>query len=502
MARMKKTAAVRRGPPAQVVAPEGAGPSNLAPHSAPPAASGSAPAAAPPAPASGDKGKGKALELAADAEHTRKNALVTPLQTLHEAPTVSGSSPVRVEMDELAFCEWSALVDLHAMWRALDAAAQVRVKTSPSLAGERIAADDSSGSMPHAMEAQSASQGKRSLFLAEADVRQAPAKRLKREQSSSPDMSVYQSQSPLPWFSTVLSFRLEPTQAQMSPGECDKLRDSLSLGSVSMEPVPVSNDGSDTAGTPVIVQPCRLLTAQGDSIATVPLIDLPGASIERGQHSWTNGPWLPAALRLRDTHIELQTELQLRFSTAGPTRTSGELILELHVAVALLPAAFEPAQGAAASDLNALVRFASPSAAREAARHRCGQQLSERFVYASLHASTLPAGAGLQPVQLEPTLMPFQRRSVNFLLGREGVQLAQPDAPPPAEGRSALVPTSGIMGARGEMATGLWWETVASASSPLFFNAFAGMFTQDADAARFNIRGGILAEEMGLGKVR
>lgn len=104
------------------------------------------------------------------------------------------------------------------------------------------------------------------------------------------------------------------------------------------------------------------------------------------------------------------------------------------------------------------------------------------LVYASLcrrelHADTrMPEAA--QPRGLHAHLLPFQRRSVAFLLEREATW----------EQRRVL---TGL---------GPWWTAVRTCEAPLYFHVLTGALTPSVDDARRDVVGAMLSEEMGLGK--
>ena len=59
------------------------------------------------------------------------------------------------------------------------------------------------------------------------------------------------------------------------------------------------------------------------------------------------------------------------------------------------------------------------------------------------------------------------------------------------------------MTADGPSQFGLWWEPVEIGAQKLYFNSMYGIFSSSqAEAAGGNLKGALLAEEMGLGKVR
>lgn len=105
----------------------------------------------------------------------------------------------------------------------------------------------------------------------------------------------------------------------------------------------------------------------------------------------------------------------------------------------------------------------------------------------------------LKPRGLIPTLMPFQQRSVRWMLGREGVRLKQGDAREVTE-IEALSPIELENGQRP-----LFWEAVGIDEERIFYvNRVTGEVVRDeGEIERRKVsdyRGGMLCEEMGLGK--
>lgn len=95
------------------------------------------------------------------------------------------------------------------------------------------------------------------------------------------------------------------------------------------------------------------------------------------------------------------------------------------------------------------------------------------------------AEEAMQPEQLLPTLLPFQRRSVAWLLGREGKSVNAGGEISSISQTSATVP--------------LFWDEVAISGQTWYINRLNGMLTPHLPRDWF-VYGGILAEEPGLGK--
>ncbi len=93
------------------------------------------------------------------------------------------------------------------------------------------------------------------------------------------------------------------------------------------------------------------------------------------------------------------------------------------------------------------------------------------------------ADDALQPEALLPGLLPFQRRSVAWLLGREGRELT-------AEGN--IVP-------KADDPEYGFWDEIQEGNHTLFYNRLSGMLSPDKPVMEKAL-GGILAEEPGLGK--
>jgi len=100
------------------------------------------------------------------------------------------------------------------------------------------------------------------------------------------------------------------------------------------------------------------------------------------------------------------------------------------------------------------------------------------------------ASADIPIIALESKLFPFQRRAVRWLLSRECISLNQDGIITPVEASEAVLPDG-------------FRTTYTEDYTRCVVNNAVGMVTTDAKAVLGfygNVRGGILAEEMGLGK--
>lgn len=185
-----------------------------------------------------------------------------------------------------------------------------------------------------------------------------------------------------------------------------------------------------------------------DALVTIPLL---------------SSAWLLAALSLSILHVDAHLAWQ-------------DKDVHLRIDVLTTSACFRPHPPGIADQLRVVVEHANkldlPSVDEVGGATLVYESLCRREMFPE---TRLPPCE--QPRALFAQLLPFQRRSVSFLLEREA----------PASERQSL---------RSEC--GPWWIRVHSS---LFFHVLTGAMTTDAaSAAADPVRGAILAEEMGLGK--
>ncbi|KAK2460408.1 hypothetical protein APHAL10511_007573 [Amanita phalloides] len=166
------------------------------------------------------------------------------------------------------------------------------------------------------------------------------------------------------------------------------------------------------------------------------------------------------------------------------------LIIELDMSF-ILPFIFEPCPPRTPKTL--ATRFEQST--RQLLRHiyncsfepRADNIVNIPFFYSNLKpAPFLPskrAEDAMQPQDLLPQLLPFQRRSVAWLLHREGKSVS-------AQGK--IIPSAGVK----EYS---FWDKIQEGNHTWFYNRLSGLISQEI-AAEPPALGGILAEEPGLGK--
>ena len=234
--------------------------------------------------------------------------------------------------------------------------------------------------------------------------------------------------------------------------------------------------------------------ASGDLVAQLPVLRKTNVGdTEPGR--LTNGRWLEALSNLvakRSVPASLSVALALEV-VSPPSNypsegvTVGTLFLKLLIQV-VVPVSTE-ATGSLARDrildMARIVHFADhwPDHFDETAK------VDASFVYQNLRPASLDAPDSIQHADLVPSLLPFQKRSTAFVLGREGMAL---------DSNGNLVDNNKVIGHDGETTVGLWWKQVTPS---LYYNWLEGRFVRDpALTMHSNFKGAMLAEEMGLGK--
>lgn len=264
----------------------------------------------------------------------------------------------------------------------------------------------------------------------------------------------------------------------------------------------------DTA--PVQLRHINLRQKQiGPLLATLPVF----VDATRGM---SNGPWLLAALRLRDLgRLDLRSRATLtRRSSAHPNAAPGHgsLILNIAIELFLTEKSYIPSNDCAvANDFLRILRFAKPStvmrsevSSREQSRKgkerareeiELDEEVEEDLSIASIYEALkgTPKTNTLishQHPDLSAVLLPFQQRSMSFLLNAESDGASVASGSVESQSLSSAQPS-------------FWNEEVCqTAQGPLHLNSMYGHFSFTAqDGTPRKQRSAILADEMGLGKV-
>lgn len=293
-------------------------------------------------------------------------------------------------------------------------------------------------------------------------------------------------------FTTSCSFQLDTSGSQA--------HSSLAEGKLGEVNLAAGMDVGSFADAPeggLVVRGLQLdVYSQGCLLASLPIINTHSGEFAPENGCWrsSNGQWLWSAARLAEQRVlSLTTKASLH---------EGGTTLKLDISGLLGPQAplWDEVNHSSTSaarldsrqiiDMIEVLRFASMESDLAA------EQIRRVPVDASaIYANLSPAAIGkeetqdIQPLGLEATLLPFQRRSTAFLLGREGKRLN--------DGQLESV-SDRVMTNKGFNELGLWWSQVLER---LFFSPIAGAFTAKSSVTRdSDIRGALLAEEMGLGK--
>ena len=240
-------------------------------------------------------------------------------------------------------------------------------------------------------------------------------------------------------------------------------------------------------------------TPTGQALLQFPLLQSDRFAPQLRPDKFTNAEWIAAAATLADLGL---VQLQSSLSLADPTRLvpkpqfipTEHLFLQLSISVSVPvshSASIQPAQSARLIQLwGQLVRFADAKATEHDEQLRRNQP-DANFVYQHLHPATIPATNGIQHPQLNPALLPFQRRSTAFILGREGKTVSD-------NGQLSALSQPGILASNGISNLGLWWKQIRD---HLYFSFRECRFVNSPELTHSsNLSGSMLSEEMGLGK--
>lgn len=232
----------------------------------------------------------------------------------------------------------------------------------------------------------------------------------------------------------------------------------------------------------------------GQTVASLPILKA-DALQDQSPHlgKLTNGQWLASlSYMLEDKSLTATVALSLYAPPSdypSDRITAGSLFLKLSVKVQV---GISRAAGASLSsnilDMARVVRFAdvAPDAVDSISET---EEVDASFVYRNLRPATIQAPAAIQHPDLAPTLLPFQRRSTAFVLGREGKVVDE---------QGNLRNSDSIIGHDGPSDLGLWWKRIGP---DLYYNWIETRFVRDRRLTQLSdCKGAMLAEEMGLGK--
>lgn len=287
---------------------------------------------------------------------------------------------------------------------------------------------------------------------------------------------------------TSCLFRLDGADQYLSEGR---------LGRVQLSAQKRSHDDDALDDVFITDQHLEIKTSDGSTLLTVPVLRTMDERFPLKAEPWrvTCGEWLLSAARLAARGV-IECDLEASLETGGS-------VLRLDIDARLGPssailddaatngaAAYSSLRRGDAADLAHVVRFCSVDSSVEHERHR-RRGIDASAIYANLCPARVDGPPSLQPAGLEATLLPFQRRSAAFILGREGKQLLK-------DSTDTQDVEDRVMTNRGWSERGLWWQRIRE---DLYYNAVTGQFAQSLAATRqYDVKGALLAEEMGLGK--
>lgn len=413
-------------------------------------------------------------------------ASVFPIELLHEsAPSDTQNEPqlVPVDFTEIEFEDCTSHINLDLILDNVDRAS--RRKKSDDLSNGGVTVVDE--------------KGKRKAFSGNDD------RAVKRLHAESQDDFLLAKTACR--FEILVRLPSDIAVAKRIKGRTEKsdrhrLPAAQSIARLSVESMP---GGSESER--LLPSSLRLEDKEGCTVAILPIVDTDRVDMDRKPHRFSNGRWLESLGPLVRGKIGEQRECAIRVEAdldvvadgpSGPYSTFAEsFVLELKLHVYIRRAAAEQSwvfsSVLLADHLDRLIRFGFPRDEEEAVI-RSHTQLDTSTIYSSLHSSTLPALDDLQPPSLNPGLFPFQKKSVHFLLGREGKEVSGKNE----DGFAQLRPLDGVMAHDGVQKHGLFWREIIHG---LFYNPFtATISTHEQETRSSEVRGGMLAEEMGLGK--
>ncbi len=206
----------------------------------------------------------------------------------------------------------------------------------------------------------------------------------------------------------------------------------------------------------------------------------------------TNGEWLVSVANLV-ARESITATASLSLASPPPTFpvdriTAGSLFVQLNIQVQVDIST--TAAGVLASsnivDMASLVRFAdsTPVTVDDAPKD---EEIDAGFVYRNLRPASLDPPDAIQPADLFPTLLPFQKRSTAFVLGREGKVI---------DTTGDVVETKQIIGHDGPSDLGLWWKQVRHS---LYYNWIEARFVRDPSLTLLsNFKGAMLPRKWDL----
>ncbi|GAC92570.1 predicted ATP-dependent DNA helicase [Pseudozyma hubeiensis SY62] len=259
----------------------------------------------------------------------------------------------------------------------------------------------------------------------------------------------------------------------------------------------VSTSASARSEDSIIGSTLRLFDRQsGNVVVELPLLDTDRTNdmdADGGKH--TNGKWLASlhdAGRKDASSTSIAASMSLSLTSPPPRYpsdgvTAGSLFIKLSICVevAVSSDATGPIARDRILDMARIVHFADqwPDPVESST------DVDAAFVYQNLRPASLETPEAVQHADLVPTLLPFQKRSTCFVLGREGWMF---------DSHGNLNQTDKVIGHDSVGDVGLWWKRVGP---DLYYNWIEARFVRDAKLTlHSNFRGAMLAEEMGLGK--